>query len=57
MFHSYKNLQHLCGECIDNGSVCCDSSNKSDNCEYECGLRLVFSVQPYGSVAMDVNLS
>ena len=30
LFHSYKNPQHLCGECVEKGSVCCDTVDQAD---------------------------
>ena len=57
LFHSYLNPRHLCGECVENGSVCCDTVFQTDNCPKNCDFRQVFSVQPYEATALDVELS
>ena len=57
LFHSYLNPRHLCGECVENGSVCCDTIDQTDNCSSICQFRQVFSVQPYEATALDVELS
>ena len=48
------NLLHLCGECSESGPICCDTAGETTNCNGTCGLRLVFSVQPYGAPTQDV---
>ena len=48
------NPLHLCGECSESGPICCDSVNETADCGGVCQLRLVFSVQPYGAPALDV---
>ena len=56
LFHSYMNPRHLCGECVENGSVCCDIDDQTENCPQNCDFRLVFYVQPYLATALDVEL-
>ena len=48
------NPLHLCGECSESGPICCDTVNETANCSGVCQLRPVFSVQPYGAPALDV---
>ena len=48
------NPLHLCGECSESGPICCDTAGETANCSTDCQLRLVFSVQPYGAPALDV---
>ena len=48
------NPLHLCGECSGCGPICCDTVNDTANFSGVCELRLVFSVQPYGAPALDV---
>ena len=48
------NPLHLCGECSESGLICCDTVNETANCSGVCGLRPVFSVQPHGAPALDV---
>ena len=48
------NPLHLCGECSESGPVCCDTVNETANCSGVCQLRPVFSIQPYGALALDV---
>ena len=54
LFHSYMNPRHLCGECVENGAVCCDTVKQTGNCPLNCDFRLVFFVQPYLATALDV---
>ena len=48
------NPLHLCGECSESDPICCDTVNDIANCSGVCQLRPVFSVQPYGAPALDV---
>ena len=48
------NPLHLCGECSESGPICCDSVNETADCSRICRLRPVFSVQPHGAPALDV---
>ena len=50
------NPLHLCGECSESGPICCDTVNETANCSTDCFLRAMFSVQPYGAPALDVEL-
>ena len=56
LFHSYLNQQHLCAECNDSGPICCDTMDMTDNCPNDCVIRMVVSVEPYGSPLKDVIL-
>ena len=57
LFHSYLNPRRLCGECVENGAVCCDTIDQTENCPQNCDFRLVFFVQPYLATTLDVELS
>ena len=48
------NSENLCGECSESGPICCDTFNVISNCSIDCGLRLKFSVQPFGASALDI---
>ena len=56
LFYSYLNPLRLCGECGNDGPVCCDDTVNASCNTYSCNLRLVYFLQPYGSNATNVTL-
>ena len=41
---------------MEDGVICCDHVSRTDNCNQNCNLRLLYFLQPYGSNAANVTL-